>query len=104
MDFLSEYDFRIRIMQAVVELEFRILARLFNRPSGEAARDFRYIFLCVAAVHAERVQLHQLAAIIFIQTAFLLFLLTLLRQGRRRPAEWAPSRLTHRSLGSDSLL
>ena len=37
-------------------------ARLIDGPSREDARHFLHVLLRVAAVHAERVQLHQLAA------------------------------------------
>src|SRR6185295_602071 len=51
------------------------LARLpIEGPSRESARDFLHILLCVAAVNAERVKLHQLAGIIFVEAALRLLL------------------------------
>src|ERR1700674_3979169 len=44
-------------------------SRLIERPSGEDFGNFGDIFLRVAAVYAERVQLHHLAAIVFVQAA-----------------------------------
>ena len=41
--------------------------------AGEAARRFGDVGLCIATVHAERVQFHQLAAVIFIEAARALF-------------------------------
>ena len=49
----------------------RIALRLPDRPAGEGARDFDHVLLRVSAIHAERVQLHQLAAVIFVQAALL---------------------------------
>ena len=43
--------------------------RLADGPAGEAAGHFGDIFLGVAAVHAERVQFHQLAPVVLIQAA-----------------------------------
>ena len=89
-------------MQALVEFEVGVDSRLFNCPAGEAARHFGDVFLRVAAVHAERVQLHQFAPVIFVQAA-LIFLRALLRIHRRArrpaPAEGAVTRLlAHRAL------
>src|SRR5205823_14177156 len=44
------------------------LPRILNRPAGERARDLSDVLLRVPAVDAERVQLHQLAPVILIQT------------------------------------
>src|ERR1700682_2490304 len=44
-------------------------SRLIERPSGEDFGNFGDIFLRVAAVYAERVQLHQFAAVVFVQAA-----------------------------------
>ncbi len=85
VNFLAEHNLRVGIVHLVVKFEFRILPRLFDRPSRKAARHFRNIFLRVAAVHSKRVQLHQFAAVIFIQPAVLFFLLLLL--WRRRPSK-----------------
>ena len=44
-------------------------------PTRETARDFLHVLLRIAAVDAERVQLHQLTRIVFINAAPLLLLL-----------------------------
>src|SRR5271168_5558602 len=85
MNLFSEHELGVGIMQIVVELEFGSLARLLDGPAGEAARYFGDVFLRVAAVNAEGVQFHQLAAVIFIQTA-IVFLLLGRRCRRRSPA------------------
>src|SRR5437867_5531042 len=50
-------------------------ARRNNRPSGKTPRYFLHIFLRIPAIDAQRVQLHQLARVIFIDAAALLLLL-----------------------------
>ena len=70
---------------------------LLQRPSGEDAGNLGDIFLRVAAIHAERVQLHQLAAVVFVQAAALAF--GLLRWRGRRWREACAS-LIIRSLGN----
>src|ERR1700731_465562 len=66
----SEYALWAGIVNSLVEIKYRIFARRRNRPSRERARDFDHVFLLVSAIDAQGVQLHQLAAIIFIQAAF----------------------------------
>ena len=66
---VAEYNFLAFIVQLVVVEKAASFARLENGPAGEAARHLRYILLRITAVHAERVQLHQLAAVVFIQAA-----------------------------------
>ena len=46
-------------------------ARLVDSPSGERARDLLYVLLCVAAVNAQRVQLHQLARVVLVDAVLL---------------------------------
>src|SRR5690348_16496474 len=46
--------------------------RLKDGPTGKATRDFLYVFLRVTAVDAERVKLHQLARVVFVDAATLL--------------------------------
>ena len=46
-----------------------LLVWLLNCPSRKATRDFLHVFLRVTAVDAERVQLHQLARIVFVEAA-----------------------------------
>ena len=92
MNLLPKHVFGIRIVQPFVELEICILPRLVNGPAGKASRHFRDVFLRVTAVHPERVEFHQLAAVIFVQPAHVLFLLLCLRRGNaRRPRAPEPS-------------
>ena len=49
--------------------EAAALPRVVDRPAGERARHFGDVLLRVAAVDAERVQLHQLAAVVLVQPA-----------------------------------
>src|SRR6185369_15316334 len=53
-------------------------ARLKDGPTGEAARHFLHVFLRVAAIDAESMQLHQLARVVFIDAASLSLLRLLL--------------------------
>ena len=69
------------------------LPGLFDRPTGEAARHLGDIFLRVAAVDAERVQLHQFAAVVFVEAARTFFRLLRARSGS---AEASPVRLLAR--------
>src|SRR5829696_7560181 len=46
-------------------------ARLKNGPTGKAPRNFLQVFLCVPAIDAECVQLHQLTRVVFIDAATL---------------------------------
>src|SRR6266567_9232350 len=92
MNLFSENDFRIGIVDAFVKFELRIFARLLNGPASETTRDFGDVLLRVATVNAEGVKLHQLAAVIFIQPAFLFLLVLGLRILRRQgPGEAVPA-------------
>ena len=108
VNFLAQHVLGIRIVQPLVEFESRVATRLVNCPSGEAARHLGHVFLRVAAVHAQRVQLHQLARVILIQPALISFLRLLRIRHRRRPApphsprSVAPS-LAHGAFRSDAL-
>ena len=46
-------------------------ARRKDGPASETTRNFLHVFLCVAAVNAERVQLHQFARVVLIDAASL---------------------------------
>ena len=63
---MPEHDLVSRLMHALFEGEPSALLRLLQRPAGEHARDFGHIFLCIASVHAQRMQLHQFAPVVFI--------------------------------------
>ena len=77
LDDVAEHDLLTRIVQPRIEGEAAALARLVDRPAGEGARDFGDVLLRVAAVHAERVQLHQLAAVVLVQSLWRILVLRL---------------------------
>ena len=54
-------------MHAGVKGKAAAFARLFQSPSGKHARNFGYVLLGIAAAHAQRVQFHQFAAVIFVK-------------------------------------
>ena len=74
VNLMPEDGFRAVVVNAIVEEEFGVAARLLDRPSGKGLCDIDDVVLRVAAIDAERVQFHQLAAIIFVQAAFLILL------------------------------
>ena len=82
IDPVPQYHLWIRVMQTLVEPELRVALRLPNGPPGEAARHFDHVLLRISAIDAQRMQFHQLAAVVFIQAAFLF--LALIRIRRRR--------------------
>src|SRR5262249_1335351 len=98
MNLLPEYDFGIRIVQALVELKVRVFPRLLDGPAGKAASHFGDIFLRVAAVDTERVQLHEFAPVVLIQPANSLLGLLLPSWRRPRPPESAASPLPRGTL------
>src|SRR5260370_10656761 len=69
---MSEDGLVAGLVHAGFETEVAAFSRLIERPPGEHFGYFGDIFLRVAAVYAERVQFHQLAAIVFVQAAGLL--------------------------------
>src|SRR5262245_65889636 len=68
-DLVSQHHFLAIVVHARLEVETTALPRVGNRPPGERACDLLYVLLCVAAVHAQRVQLHQLARVILVEAA-----------------------------------
>src|ERR1700739_2259933 len=84
VDPMPENHLRIWIMKALVKPELRIALRLPDGPAGETARHFDDVLLRIPAVNAKRMQFHQLAAVILIQAALLLFGLIRLRARRRK--------------------
>src|SRR5947208_6070241 len=66
-DAVSENDLVARLVHTLFESKAPALLGLLQSPSGEDPRDFSDIFLSVAAVDSERVQLHKLAPVVFIQ-------------------------------------
>src|SRR5579863_324187 len=91
IDLVPENHLRIRIMEALVKPKLRVSLGLANGPAGETARHLNDVFLRISAVNAKRMQFHQLAAVILIQTALLFFGLIRIRARRRKrgPAERA---------------
>src|SRR5262245_52648598 len=66
-DQVSEHDLLSRIVDTRLEDEAAALTGIGNRPAREGTRDFRHVLLRIPAVDAERVQLHQLAAVVLVQ-------------------------------------
>ena len=100
VNLLPQHDLGIGIVHAVIEFECCLLLGLLDRPPGEAARHFGDIFLGVPTIDAQRVQLHQLAAVIFVQPARVFLLLLRHRRGRPGLPVAAPARLlAHSSFG-----
>ncbi len=76
-------------MHPFLESEAAALFGLLQGPSGEDTGDLSNIFLGIAAVHTERVEFQQFAAIVLIQAAALAFGL-LHRGGTALPGRPAP--------------
>ena len=70
-----------RVVHLGTEQEAAAHARLIDRPARERARDLDDVLLGVAAVDAERVQLHQLTRVVFVEPS----LRALLRLARLEP-------------------
>src|SRR2546421_5598956 len=66
---VTEDDFLAVVMQSRTIEKQALLVWLLDGPTAEATRDFLYVLLRVSAIDTERVQLHQLAGIIFIKAA-----------------------------------
>src|SRR5262245_5824555 len=54
------------VMLRRVVVEDAFFVRLADRPTRKAAGDLLHVLLCVAAIDAKRVKLHQLASIVFV--------------------------------------
>src|SRR5205085_88536 len=69
------------VLSGVVSVD-AAASRLVDSPACECARDLLHVLLRVAAVNAQRVQLHQLARVVFVDAALraLLLLWSLLRR------------------------
>src|ERR1041385_8571679 len=67
--------FVARLMRPLVELEAAAELRFFNRPSCKYLGQFGNVLLRVAAVHAQRVQLHDFSRVIFVQPTRTIFCL-----------------------------
>src|SRR5262249_28366162 len=94
LDLVTEHNFRPRFVHALFKFEATAFAWLLDRPSCENARYFRHVSLRVAAIHAQRVQLHQFAAVVFIQAPPLLVLWFLRAWRRWRKWRRIPRRKT----------
>ena len=68
---MPQHVFGARLVHARIELESPTFLRFFYGPAGEYAGDFGHIFLGITAVDSERVQFHQLAAVILVESAAL---------------------------------
>src|SRR4029079_6650019 len=66
-ELLAENYLLAGVVDVRVEEELTVLT--LERPSGQCTGDFLYVLLRVSAVHAERVQLHQLARIVLVEPA-----------------------------------
>src|SRR5690348_9058191 len=66
-ELLTENDLLAGVVNVGIEEELAALA--LKGPSGQRARHFLNILLRIAAVDAERVQLHQLTRVVFVETA-----------------------------------
>src|SRR6476660_9050737 len=97
---MAHHDFVAGLMHTFFKLEISTLARFFQSPSSKDSCCFGDIFLCVAAIYAQRVQFHQLAAIVLVQsTAFSFGLLLRPRRTWEALAPPSPSRLSANSVG-----
>src|SRR5262245_38661088 len=65
---MAEYDFFFPIVPSGIELKFGVLERIIDRPTGKSPRHRNNVLLGVTPVYSERVQLHQLTPIVFIET------------------------------------
>src|SRR5690349_11769418 len=71
VNFVPQHGLHAGVMQAIFKEKFRIAPRLPDALSGEGLRDIDDVVLRVPAIHAERVQFHEFAAVIFIQPTVL---------------------------------
>src|SRR5882672_714644 len=66
IDLVAENDFFTVVMDTGPEHELTVPLGPIDAPSGEGACDLLNVFLCVASINTECVQLHQFAAVVFI--------------------------------------
>src|SRR5262249_58551919 len=71
-----------KIMHPGPEYKVRAFGRTVDSPTGQAAGDFLHVFLSVAAVNAQRVQLEEFARIVFVDSRLALGRCGRLRLGR----------------------
>ena len=72
LDAMSEHKLRAGLVHARLVLETAAFVGLVDGPAGKDFGDFGDVALRVAAVHAERVQFQQLAAVVLVEAAVLL--------------------------------
>ena len=65
----AEDDFLSVVVLYRIVVKNAFVIRLADRPTGEAAGDLLNVFLRIAAVNPERVQLHQFAGVVLINAA-----------------------------------
>ena len=66
---VAEDDLRASVVQLGAEHEATDPLGIFDGPAGERARHFDHVLLGVAAIHAQRMQLEQLAAEVLVDAA-----------------------------------
>ena len=66
---MAQHHLRVRVVLVAAKDECHWLVRPVDRPSGQRTRDFLHVLLRIAAVHPERVELHQLARVVLVQPA-----------------------------------
>src|SRR4030095_6941283 len=75
LDAMAKHDLLAIVVNPRLESEAAALHRVLDRPAGEGARNLGDVFLGIATVHTQGVQLHQLPTVVLVQTA-------------RHPAGW----------------
>src|SRR3989442_6755952 len=65
---MTEYYLYFPVMHAGIEPDLRIFIEIENRPARESAGYSNDVGLRVASVNTHRVQFHQLAAVVFIES------------------------------------
>src|SRR5438093_12148258 len=65
---IAQDRFLTGIVNPWLEIELRFALQPSNSPASEATRDFLHVFLRVTAVDAQRVEFHQLARVLLVET------------------------------------
>src|SRR5579884_528466 len=68
INLIAQNIFRTGLMSAFIEAEAAAKLRLFNAPARKDFGQLGYVFLGVAAVNSQRVQLHNFTGVIFIES------------------------------------
>src|SRR5258707_11901812 len=97
LDFMAKDILLARLVSAIAVSEATAALRLVNAPTGTDFGQFGHVFLRVAAINTQRVQLHDFARIVFVQPTgpvLLLFVALLLLPPRKSAVvETAPGTL-----------